>query len=88
MAPLQDHRLRLTGRLLREEPRPPLALFDATRERSDEFVIVCSWCKRVRVGADWREAEDAVAALGLFDAAVLPQLSHGMCDSCADSLEE
>jgi hypothetical protein len=69
--------------LLRTEPRPAVALFDENVPRSGELLVVCSWCKRVRLdGQQWVEVEDAVATLGLFEAAALPQLSHGICPPC------
>jgi hypothetical protein len=67
----------------REEPREPVELLSPQASRSDELVIVCSWCKRIKISDDeWVEIEQGVQQLGLFDAEVLPQLSHGMCPDC------
>lgn len=70
--------------LLREERREGEAtLLDRLSERSSEFVKVCSWCRRVYVGeSGWKEPEDAVRELNLFDAPALPQLTHGVCPDC------
>lgn len=86
--PTEAQGLRLTGRLLREELRPPVALLEADRPREGGFVVICSWCKRIRTepGA-WEEVEEAVRKLGLFDEAALPGLSHGICADCRTRLE-
>ncbi|MCM2258754.1 MAG: hypothetical protein NDJ94_24230 [Vicinamibacteria bacterium] len=70
-------------RLVRAEPRPPVALLDARLPRTDELLVICSWCKCVRLPTqEWVEVEAAVEALGLFQEAQLPQLSHGICPPC------
>ncbi len=68
--------------LLRREPRPPVALWDDRLPRRDDLLVVCSWCKRTRLDVRWVEVEEAVEALGLFDAPSLPQVSHGICPPC------
>ncbi len=40
--------------------------------------IVCAWCRRTRVGTDWRP-ETPDPSLG--------EVSHGMCESCSRDLE-
>jgi len=51
--------------------------------QSEEVLMLCSWCNRVKIGeGDWREVEDALEALQLFDEEKMPQLSHGMCNDC------
>jgi len=70
------------AQLIRIEPRPPMALLDPTQQRSEDFVVICSWCKRIRTPAGWCEVEVAVRRLRLFDTAKLPALSHGICPSC------
>lgn len=68
--------------LERVEPRAPVALLDARVPRADELLVVCSWCRQVRLDGRWVEAEEAVEALGLFDAPRLPRISHGICPPC------
>ena len=75
--------VRFTGRLLRLERRAPVNLLDPALQRGESLLRMCSWCKRIDVGGGvWLEVEDAIARLHLFDAAPLPQISHGMCDAC------
>lgn len=81
--PLPDNGVAFTSTLLAEEPRPAVRLLDARTPRSDVFIGVCSWCKRVRVeGVGWLEVEEAIEALGIFQDAALPQLTHTICESC------
>ncbi|MCB8945260.1 MAG: hypothetical protein H6658_16050 [Ardenticatenaceae bacterium] len=69
--------------LLREEKREPVPLLSLGQKRSDDFLIMCSWCNRVKQEAStWVEVEQAIQAMGLFAADELPQLSHGMCPDC------
>ena len=74
---------------LREEPRPKVALLDPTTERTDEFLTICSWCKKIKVDDNqWLEVEEAVSKLGLFEERHLPQLSHGICPVCFKKMLE
>jgi hypothetical protein len=85
MTPSQNGRVQFRNWLLRQEKRPPVPLLDMTLDRSEEFVIICSWCKQIKLAQDdWVEIEEAVELLGLFEVDVLPQLSHGLCPSCAE----
>ncbi len=74
--------LELSSELLREEPRDPVALVAAETPRSDAFLRMCAWCKRVRVNHDWLEVEEAIAQLNLFAAPTLPQITHSLCSEC------
>lgn len=81
---LQDHgNLQLTARLVRAEPRPYQALLDPSIKRSDEFVTICSWCKKVKhpPGA-WLAIDEAVQKMRLFLRPEMPNLTHGMCPKC------
>lgn len=80
----------MLSRVLREEPREPVSLLDASIPRGGEPLTICSWCKRVcspktGVSGDlsrWLAIEDAVAELGLFELEVLPDLRHEVCEEC------
>jgi hypothetical protein len=68
--------------VVRSEPRPPLALFARGARRRPESLLICSWCNRVHVKAQWMEVDDAVRLLRLFERDDQPQLEHGVCESC------
>jgi hypothetical protein len=73
--------------LLRNQPRAEVGLMDPATIRSDALLTICGWCMRVPVGTGaWLEIEDAIPALRLFEASALPQLSHGMCPVCYDTM--
>jgi hypothetical protein len=76
-------------RTLKEELRPPVPLLDSRQPRSESFVTMCGWCKRVAAPSrGWLEVEEAVAELGLFAEPRPPQLTHGVCKECSESLWE
>lgn len=81
--------VRFLSRLLREEPREVQHLLDDHARRSDEILTMCSWCKRVRDDAvdEWLDVEDYVVRTKLLEAAVLPQLSHGLCPHCEAEMD-
>lgn len=83
IAPLADGFLNLSGLLIREEPRPYVALLDPSVPRSDVFVRICSWCKRVFIPPnEWAEVELAIRCLNVFASSDLPALTHVMCTAC------
>ena len=83
MFPLPDQGVGFKSFCVREESRAPVTLLDADADRSEEFVKICSWCKKVEVGnSEWVEVEDAILRLALFKTRTLPQLTHGMCPGC------
>jgi len=75
--------VRFTSELIHAEDRPVVRLLETGTARSGDFVRVCAWCQRVAVDVDqWVEVEEAVNLLGILDADLLPQLTHGMCADC------
>lgn len=82
-----DGRVRFDSRVEREEDRPPQPLFDTTLDRDGRFVVLCSWCKRVRSDSGWVEVETAAESLDLFGGASRPRLSHGICEACERSVK-
>lgn len=65
------------------EERESQPLFSTHAPKVGSFVVACSWCNKIKTSATvWREVEDAVVELGLFENDVVPPLSHGMCETC------
>jgi len=84
---LPDGGIEFISHLLREEWRDPIDLLDASRDRSGEFITVCSWCKKIHMPErGWGEIEAAIAALDLFGHRPMPRLTHTICDSCRGAL--
>ncbi|MGF1677686.1 MAG: hypothetical protein ACFCUX_00665, partial [Candidatus Methylacidiphilales bacterium] len=74
---------------LHVEDRAPVALLSRGAARSTELIRVCAWCNRIDSGSgsgEWVEIEDAVERLGLFELQEVPQLTHGICEACFDSM--
>jgi hypothetical protein len=87
MIPQGKGKIEFISYLDREEVRLPVALLDISTQRSEEFVTVCSWCKRVKVKETlWLEIEEVMEHMPLFNKRLLPNLSHGVCPSCCESL--
>jgi hypothetical protein len=85
----EDRRVRVVSTTLSEEDRPPIALLEVARTPGDTVLRCCSWCKKWRLPTGtWVEAEDLVATLRLFEEAVLPGVSHGICEECEASFRK
>ena len=79
--------IQFMAHILREEWRDPVDLLDASRDRSGEFVKICSWCKKINIpGQGWGEIEAAIVALDLFGHHSMPRMTHTICDSCRGAL--
>ena len=71
-----------------EVERSPVPLLEGSHKvaRGGQL-LMCGWCQDVQLGDDrWVRAEQAVAALGLFEGEAIPTISHGICPSCHDEL--
>jgi len=71
------------------DDRAPLALLSRDTPRSSDLLRVCAWCTRVDVSAganDWVEVEEAADRLRLFELEKAPQLTHGICEVCLESM--
>jgi hypothetical protein len=89
ISPLPGQDIQFSSRTLRTEPREPVPLLDPNTHRSDEYLRMCSWCKRILVSDDqWVEVEEAVTQLELFHLDALPDLTHGVCPDCYVKVKE
>lgn len=60
-------------------------LLDPAAPRGTDFLMVCSWCKQVKLSDErWVEIEEAMHELKLLQRAEMPALSHGLCRTCAE----
>jgi hypothetical protein len=76
-----------SARLQTEEQRDEFQpLLAAETPRGKETLTMCGWCDRFLVGAEWVEVEEAVARLGLFDLAEMPEINHSVCPECTELL--
>ncbi len=82
MSAAADGSVNFASRIVAAEVRAYQAMLDVRTPRSAELLHVCGWCKKFQVQGRWIEVEDAVSTLGLFDDAICPRMSHGICDPC------
>jgi hypothetical protein len=81
--------IQFMAHILREERRDPVDLLEASRDRSGEFLKICSWCKRIDIpGRGWGEVEAAIDALDLFGHYSLPRVTHTICDACYNIIKQ
>lgn len=84
--PLSKKGVEFRSRILKLETRDPVGLLDASLERSNQLIRMCSWCKKVYTDqCGWVEVEKATRVLKLFDAPKMPQITHGMCPVCFEN---
>ena len=84
IVPVENGTVEFRSRILKFEYRDPVMLLDSQAARTDEFLTICSWCRRARIASMWIELDEAVKKLDLFSSASLPQLTHGMCQDCSE----
>lgn len=81
--PLPNFGVEFVSTLTHEELRPSVPLLEPGHLRTRTLVPVCSWCQKVATpDRRWLPVEEAVALLNLEEAEQLPDLTHGICESC------
>jgi hypothetical protein len=80
--------LRIETTLLRTEARLPVALLEQRPPRGGDLLRMCGWCKSVHAEGRWCEVEDALEAMRLFERDLLPDVTHGICPSCRERMQE
>ena len=89
LIPTGDGSVEFRSRIIREEKREAVELLDFEAARTDERIVMCSWCKKVRLeSGEWVEVELAVTTLKLFNAPQLPKITHGICERCKSEIAE
>ena len=85
LIPFEDGEIQFVNRILKQEFRSPVELLKPSVERSNDFLAICSVCKKVRLRENtWYEIEEAIAILGVTNVGPFPQLTHSMCDGCGE----
>ena len=86
IGPLEGNGLEFGVRVERIEPYFSGPFLDRTADRAPEVVVLCSWCKKVRIDEDaWCEIEDATGEIELFGSTA-PTLTHEICPGCLSAL--
>jgi hypothetical protein len=84
LIPLADGHVEIASRTLRYERRRVARLAKVTTG-TEELLRICSWCKRIHV-REWVQPELAIKYLRLFECSTMPDLSHGICEDCKESM--
>lgn len=79
--------VRFSGLLVRKLERLHLGVLEPRAPRSSQELAMCSCCKRVAIGAEWLEPEDAVARFYELGEEPYPSLKQVLCDACRDAAE-
>jgi hypothetical protein len=74
--------------LVATSPRLRQRLFDPGAERDGRMLRVCAWCNRFELAGGWVPVELAVERLGLPHSRTVPRVTPGICDRCAEYLED
>jgi len=83
LKPLENDYIEFISTIKKIENRDYVSLMDNSIDKSEEILIVCSMCKKIKLDEMlWEEVEEAVFLLKLFEKQKLPMLSHGLCPFC------
>lgn len=75
--------LRYESTMIRGVPRGYLATLDPDKQRSREFLTMCSLCKRSLIEpSGWMDLENISVTLRLFKQEAVPQLRYTVCPEC------
>jgi hypothetical protein len=87
--PLDSGAIECECRVLGTTPLDSVAAMQSfpVMESTTDFLRVCSWCKRMRVAEQWLEIGPAIQTLDLMATPTPPQLTHGICPACVESME-
>lgn len=89
ITPLQNGEIQFETKALGRHEREPPAPLDLRASGGEEFLRICGWCKRIDVGvSDWREIENAMTKLKLFERDRPPHFTHGICNSCYETMTD
>jgi hypothetical protein len=81
--PLPDGQIEMTSSIVKTQSRAAVTMLDKDTARSNDFIRICSMCKKIATPHDyWLEIEEGLAQLKLFEADEMPQLTHGLCPDC------
>lgn len=84
VAPLSGGRIEFCSVLetICSQPQPLDILAAGSAGATTASLTMCSWCKAIALGTQWRPIETALEELKLLTPAVMPTISNDVCDSC------
>ena len=85
LTPLKGKMIEITNSIIKIEERDPVDIVRNKGKGGDDFIRMCSWCKKVKA-EDWVEVEVAIKKYGLFEKDSLPQITHTICNACEEKI--
>ncbi|MCF7805966.1 MAG: hypothetical protein K9N46_16370 [Candidatus Marinimicrobia bacterium] len=83
LRPGEDESIQFICRMNQSAPREPVEAISKTSKKSDRFLSMCSWCKRVELpDQGWMDIEEAIQIDPLLSRDPYPQFTHGICSEC------
>ncbi|GJQ60701.1 MAG: hypothetical protein D8M57_15880 [Candidatus Scalindua sp. AMX11] len=83
VAPYTINEIQFKSVMVKKELREVQSLLSLETDRSDEFLTICSWYKKIKITDKlWQEIEEGIKALKLMEEINLPKLTHGICPEC------
>jgi hypothetical protein len=84
----ENNSIEFKSSVLKIEQRAPVSLLDIASSRTEDIIIICSWCKDIWVyDIGWINIEEGVRRLGIFDSIAQPRLTHSVCANCQKLLD-
>lgn len=88
LSPYPNGHIECSGRLLRRERHRAIPLLDRHAKRNDQYLVICSVCRLLRLAdTDWREIEAVLPDPYGVPTEGLPLLSHDVCPKCTTVLQ-
>lgn len=67
---------------IRAQPRTLDILQDRSGSSPSSVVQMCSWCKAIAIGAEWKPIEKAIEELSILTRESMPGIIHALCEPC------
>lgn len=84
---LSNGEVEFRSTLLRESPRPPIALFRPAQSQAKVLVRMCSWCHAIAdAEGRWHDLESAIVSMPVLDEQCSYGVTHGICPTCANAM--
>ncbi len=84
-----DQNIQFATRLINVERRIDKNVSQPDALLNGNLIVICSWCQKIEMSdGSWHELEEILSILKLFESAAAPQMSHGMCIACYQSISE
>lgn len=69
---------------IRAQPRTLDILQLRSKSSPSSAIQMCSWCKAIAFGPEWKPIEQAIEELSMFTRESMPGIVHALCGSCRE----